>query len=97
MDYYLKTTNKQEFLQDLANAGIDIQLENNYYQDENIIIDWIGQIANPVEIDEEGNIIGEITHKEGEHVNIRSVTPINVSIFNHSSEVYPEPPYRMFS
>jgi hypothetical protein len=54
MDYYLKTTSKQAFLQDLQNAGIEIELENNYYQDENLIIDWIGQIPNPIEFDETG-------------------------------------------
>jgi len=97
MDYYLKTTNKQAFLQDLKNAGIEIELQNNYYQDENLIIDWIGQIPNPIEFDETGEPIGEITYKEGEHVNIRAINPIDTTAFQNTHDVYPAIPYRMFS
>jgi len=97
MDYYLRTTSKEAFLQDLQRAGIEIEMEGNYFQDENMIIDWIGQIPNPIEVDEEGNIIGEITYKEGLHVNIRSVNIIDVTLFENTQDVYPEQPYRMFS
>ena len=97
MDYYLRTTSKESFLQYLASLGLEIDLENNYYQDENIIIDWIGQIPNPIETDEDGNLIGEITYKEGLHVNIRSVEHIDVSLFQNTTDVYPEIPYRVFS
>jgi hypothetical protein len=97
MDYYLKTTSKQDFIQDLQRAGIEITLDNNYYQNENLIIDWIGKIPLPIELDEEGNLIGEIQYYEGEHVNIRSINQIDVSKFENTVDVYPEPPYRMFS
>lgn len=97
MDYYLRTTNKEDFIQDLQRAGIEIEMEGNYFQDENIIIDWIGLIPNTVEVDEEGNIIGEITYKEGLHVNIRSVNIIDITLFENTLDVYPEIPYRMFS
>ena len=97
MDYYLKTTSKEAFLQDLQRVGIEIEMEGNYFQDDKIIIDWIGQIPNTIETDEEGNIIGEITYKAGQHVNIRSVQPIDVSLFQDTQDVYPEQPYRMFS
>ena len=97
MDYYLRTTDKESFLQDLQRAGIEIEMEENYFQDDKIIIDWIGQIPNPVETDEEGNLIGEVTYKEGLHVNIRSVEPIDVTLFENTQDVYPEIPYRMFS
>lgn len=97
MDYYLRTTSKEAFLQDLQRAGLEIEIQENYYQDEKIIIDWIGQIPNPIETDEEGNIIGEITYKEGLHVNIRTSQPIDVSVFENTQDVYPEQPYRMFS
>ena len=97
MDYYLRTTDKESFLQDLRRAGIDIEMEGNYFQNESIIIDWIGQIPNPVEIDEEGNQVGEVTFKDGQHVNIRSKEPIDIELFQHTQSVYPEVPYRMFS
>lgn len=97
MDLYLRTTSKQEFLQDLQNAGIEIELENNYYQDENIIIDWIGQIPNPMEFDENGEPIGEITYRDGQHVNIRSIKELDTTEFINTQSVYPEQPYRMFS
>lgn len=97
MDYYLRTTDKESFLQDLQRAGIEIEEFDNYYQDENIIIDWIGLMPNTIETDEEGNIIGEITYKAGQHVNIRSVQPIDVSLFQDNQDVYPQIPYRMFS
>jgi hypothetical protein len=97
MDYYLRTTSKESFLQDLAKAGIEIELEENYYQDDQIIIDWIGLIPNPVELDEEGNPVGEITYREGQHVNIRSVEEIDVSLFENTVAVYPNRSYRTFS
>jgi len=97
MDYYLKTTSKQDFIQDLTTIGIEITLENNYYQDENIIIDWIGQIPNPIELDENGELIGEVTYKEGEHVNIRSIQEIDITQFQNTVDVYPNVPYRIFS
>lgn len=97
MDYYLRTTSKESFLQDLNRSDIDIEMEGNYFQDENMIIDWIGQIPNPIETDEEGNIIGEITYKEGLHVNIRSINELDLNKFQYTVSVYPEIPYRIFS
>lgn len=97
MDYYLITTSKEAFLQDLQRAGIEIEMEGNFYQDENIIIDWVGLIPNPVETDDEGNIIGEITYIDGQHVNIRSVEPIDISLFKNTFDVYPNKPFRTFS
>ena len=92
MDYYLKTTSKEDFLQDLVKVGIEIEMEGNYYQDENIIIDWIGQIPDPI-VNEDDPII----YKEGQHVNIRSNQPIDVTLFENTLDVYPEVPYRIFS
>lgn len=97
MDYYLKTTSKEYFIHDLSLLDIGIELEDDYFQDKTIIIDWIGLIPNPVEIDEEGDTIGEITFKEGFHVNVRSVDPIAIEIFNHTHLIYPSTPYRVFS
>lgn len=97
MDYYLKTTSKQDFIQDLTTIGFEISLENNYYQDENIIIDWIGLIPNPIQLDENGELIGEVTYKEGEHVNIRSIQPLDITQFVNTVDVYPNMPYRIFS
>ncbi|MBW3469083.1 hypothetical protein [Arthrospiribacter ruber] len=96
MDYYLRTTSKEAFIQDLQKLGIEIELDN-YYQDENLIIDWIGLIPNPVEVDSEGNVIGEITYKDGQHVNIRSKQELDVSLFENTVDVYPSVPFRMFS
>jgi hypothetical protein len=97
MDYYLKTTSKEDFLKDLNQIGIDIQFDNNYYQDMDIIIEWIGLIPNPIQTDENGNLIGEVTYRDGEHINIRSVNPIDISLFKNTVSVYPQIPYRMFS
>lgn len=97
MDYYLKTTSKEDFIQDLLSIGIEITDFENYFQNELLIIDWIGQIPNPIEYDENGEPIGEITFKEGQHVNIRSIGKIDLSNFFHSESVFPNAPYRMFS
>ena len=97
MDYYLRTTSKESFLQDLQRAGLEIDMEGNYFQNEALIIDWIGLMPNPIETDEEGNLIGEVTYKEGLHVNIRSVQPIDVSLFQYTQDVYPQIPFRVFS
>jgi hypothetical protein len=97
MDYYLKTTSKEAFIEDLKNANIEIGELDNYYQDDKIIIDWIGQIPNPVEVDEEGNVIGEVTYIEGQHVNIRTIEPIDISLFENTVNVHPNKPFRVFS
>ena len=97
MDYYLKTTSKQDLIQDLQSIGIHVEFDTNYYQDEILIIDWIGQIPNPIEYDENGQPIGEITYKDGVYVNIRSVNELDVSKFIYTFDVYPDIPYRIFS
>jgi hypothetical protein len=98
MDLYLKTTSKEAFLQDLKRAGIEIEdFEGNYFQNDVLIIDWVGQIPYPFETDEEGNIIGEIKYRDGQHVNIRSKEPIDISKFENTVQVFPKKPYRTFS
>ena len=97
MDYFLKTTSKEAFIQDLQLSGIEIEMPDNYYQDGNIIIDWIGLIPNPIQYDENGEIIGEITYRDGLHVNIRHVSTIDITKFINTTEVYPQIPYRIFS
>lgn len=97
MDYYLKTTSKEDFIQDLLSIGIEIVDFENYFQNELLIIDWIGQITNLIEYDENGEIIGELTFKEGYHVNIRSVEEIDLINLIHCESVLPNTPYRMFS
>jgi hypothetical protein len=91
MNYYLRTISKEAFLQDLRLSGININLEGKYYQDENIIIDWLGEIPYPSETEE------EITYREGQHVNIRSVEDIDISKFENTVQVFPKKPYRTFS
>jgi hypothetical protein len=92
MDYYLKTTSKEAFLQDLKKAGIEIEMEGDYYQDKNIIIDWIGLIPNEIQNEDE-----ELTYKDGQHLNIRSKEEIDLSKFKNTEDVHPELPYRIFS
>jgi translation initiation factor IF-3 len=92
MDYYLKTTSKQAFISDLKKARIEIEMEGNYFQNQNIIIDWIGLIPNEIQNEDE-----ELTYKEGQHLNIRSREPIDISKFENTENVYPAPPYRIFS
>jgi hypothetical protein len=97
MDYYLKKTSKEDFIQELLSIGIEIVELENYFQNETIIIDWIGQIPNSIEYTENGEPIGEITFKEGYHVNIRSVDKIDLSDLIHCESVFPNTPYRIFS
>jgi len=97
MDYYLRTTSKEDFLQDLKEAGIHIQMEGDYYQDTEMCIDWIGLIPNSVEIDDQDAPLGEMTFKTGQHVNIRTVRSLDTSLFQRTTDVHPDPPYRMFS
>jgi hypothetical protein len=92
MDYYLKTTSKEAFLQDLQRAGIEIEMEGNYFQNQNIIIDWIGLIPNEIQNEDD-----PVTYREGQHLNIRSREPIDISKFKNTQDVYPSPPYRIFS
>ncbi len=87
-DFYLKTDNKAAVL-----AELGIEMEGNYYQDENYIIDWIGQI--PIIQDDE--VTG---YKEGDHFNVRVLNPDFEETFNNLTSavtVYPEPPYRIFA
>jgi hypothetical protein len=106
MDYYLRTKSKEEFIEDLKRVGINITLEKNYFQNKNIIVDWIGLIPNEIQdenfgvFDENGEMLEnsyEITYKEGQHVNIRSIEEIDITKFENTEDVYPVPPYRKFS
>jgi len=97
MDYYLKTTSKEDFIQDISSIEIEILDFKNYFQNETIIIDWIGQIPNPIEYTESGEPVSEITFIVGQQVNIRSVDEIDLSDFSHSESIFPNEPYRMFS
>ena len=97
MDYFLKTVSKELFIQDLSIVGYQIVLTYDYYQDENIIVDWIGIIPNPPVFDDDGNVIGETTYKDGLCVNIRSVLEIDINLFLNTVSVYPDIPYRVFS
>ena len=97
MDYYLKTTNQLDFTSDMLRAGYVIEILNDYFQDEAVIVDWIGEIPNPIELDENGEPIGEITYRDGEYVNVRSVNEIDINVFQYTTSVYPEIPYRVFS
>lgn len=120
MDYYLKTTSKEDFLEDLQTIGINIQMSGDYYQDSSIIIDWIGLIPitpdptppdppidpdypqEPIydtEINEFDNLYIPIPpiYRDGQHVNVRSIDILDITQFKNTFEVYPEPPYRMFS
>jgi hypothetical protein len=97
MDYYLKTTSQLDFTEDMLRAGYVIEINNNYFQDDAIIVDWIGEIPNPIEYDENGEIIGEMTYRDGEYVNVRSVGVVDTSVFVYTFSVYPEIPYREFS
>jgi hypothetical protein len=106
MDYYLRTKSKEEFIEDLKRIGINITLEKNYFQNKNIIVDWIGLIPNDIQYenfeitDEDDELVEplyEITYKEGQHVNIRSIEEIDITKFENTKDVYPEIPYRIFS
>lgn len=94
MDYYLRTTSKEDFLKDLILVEIEIDCFEHYFQNQSIIIDWIGQI--PI-IDENAELIDEIIYNEGQYVNIRSIEAIDVSKFINTEDVHPNKPYRIFS
>jgi hypothetical protein len=97
MDYYLKTTTKEDFLQDIQKIIPQLEELDTYYQDHDLILDWIGTIYYPFETNEMGEIIGEIIPREGQYLNIRSREPIDISVFTHTDMVYPEIPQRVFS
>lgn len=107
MDYYLRTSLKQAFIEDLQRVGIQVELQDNYYQDQTIIIDWIGLVPLPVELDEsdlqlfrDEDYPVEPTgaqYYEGQHVNIRSVNLIDITLFANTVDVHPVTPFRMFS
>lgn len=87
-DFYLKTNDKAAVL-----AELGIELQGSYYQDENFIVDWIGQI--PIIVNDE--VVGS---KEGDHFNVRVLNPsFEQTIINLTSAVTvdPEPPYRIFA
>lgn len=97
MDYFLKTTSKEAFLSDLQLVGLDIELIGDYYQDDSIIIDWIGTIPDYIPTNEFGEPTGEAIVYDGDHLNIRSNQPIDTSQFQNTQSVHPQIPYRVFS
>lgn len=89
-DLYLKATSYNALVSILAENGIE--LEGNYYQNDDFILDWIGKV--PKTVDEE---TGEVTEWFTSYrFNVRLLNP-EITIFNSFTPVHPETPYRMFS
>ena len=95
-DYYLNvaTAKKAAFLNELP-AKIKAAFDDKYYQDEDIIIDWIGKVPNTT-----APVTGDVlTWKAGQHFNIRVLNPAfedKVERFINATRFTPVIPYRMF-
>lgn len=77
-DYKFRTTSKKDFIADMGKLGLEVEcvkpedLESGYFQSNNFSVVWLGKLANPYEVDEEGSPIGEVTYIDGEFVDVRS-------------------------
>lgn len=89
IDYYLRTQSLEQFKSDMLKINIEVELDNNYFQNEEMAIDWIGLI--PINLDSNEQI-----NKNGYFVNIRSKIPIDLSLFDSTVQVYPDSPFRVF-
>lgn len=81
----------------MENVGYNIDLTYDYYQDDYIIVEWLGIIPNPPVLDGNGNIVGETTYRDDVYVNVRSINDIDITLFQNTTSVHPEIPYRVFS
>ena len=81
-DYKFRTTSKEDFISDMGALGFPIDIipkeaiEAGYYQSPEFCVIWLGKLANPYEIDEEGNPTEEITYIDGCFVDIRIMNPL---------------------
>jgi hypothetical protein len=97
MDYYFITTSKEDFINDMNKIGLYINVEENYFQDEKIIVDWVGKIVKENIYDEDKVEIIDIIYFDGLHVNVRSVDILDIELFVNTFAVSPNYPRRMFS
>lgn len=87
-DYFFKTPDRTVLSQ------LEIEMEGDYYQDENFIIDWIGKL--PKTFDDEGHVT---SWTENERFNVRVINPEYETTFDNLTgavPVAPETPYRVF-
>lgn len=76
-DYKFRTTSKEDFISDMGKLGFPIDIvskeaiEAGYYQSPAFCVIWLGKLANPYEVDEEGNPTEPITYIEGNFVDVR--------------------------
>lgn len=81
-DYKFRTTSKQDFIDDMAKLGFPVEqvtqdaIEAGYYQSPDFCLIWLGKLANPYQIDEEGNPVGEITYIDDYFVDVRIRQPL---------------------
>lgn len=88
-DIFLKADTREALDDHLATH--DIIIQGNYYQDDSMIIDWIGKVPRSVNQD------GEVTEwYSGYRFNVRLIDE-SVNIFSVFTEVSPDIPYRVFS
>lgn len=89
-DLYLKATSYNALQSHLEENGIN--LESNYFQNHDFILDWIGKVPKTVD-DETGEVTEWFTQYR---FNVRLINH-EVTIFESFTTVHPETPYRMFS
>lgn len=89
-DLYLRCNSKEE-VAELLSLEEDQAFEN-YYENDEFIVDWIGPI--PVEFDEEGNVTA---WAEGLHFNVYAKPGYEEEtnlLFNHFERAFPYTPFR---
>jgi len=89
-DLYLKATSYAALVSLLAGNGIE--MEGNYFQNEQFIVDWIGKVPKVTD-EETGEVIEWFTQYR---FNVRLLDE-SVTLFDSFTSVYPETPYRVFS
>lgn len=89
-DLYLKATSFTALKAHLS--ANSITMESNYFQNEGVIIDWIGKVPETFDL-ETGEVLSYFTQHR---FNVRLLND-SLTLFDIFTNVFPETPYRTFS
>ena len=81
--------------QEALEALIGAPIENNYYQNDDFILDLIGKI--PKTTDEEGNVLTWTMYVRFNVRLIENPEREPCTLFDHMTNLNPEIPYRVFA